>query len=472
VASVTAVPGSFRDPGGRVWRVGDRILRTVMPSAAPHYEFARDSGLLARLEERGALIGHAEVDAAVLGDAAAGARYVLEHPRLPFVSHPYEWPFAALQAAALLQLDLLLEAIAAGATLSDATAYNVQFRGAEPVFIDTLSFRRYEEGSYWLGHRQFCEQFLNPLLLRSHLNLPYHAWYRGSPEGIAAADVARLLPAWRKLAPNVAMHVVLQARLQAGQHAREKAEAAVARGGGLSRKGFTDIVRGLRVWIQGLEPAQSNKTAFADYATDNTYSAADTDFKARFVAEYAASARPAVVLDLGCNTGRFSDAALEGGAGYAVGVDGDTDALDRAYAISRKRKRPLLALHMNLSDPTPSQGWAQGERAGLAERCAQSCDGVLALAVVHHLAIAGNVPLAQVVRWIASLAPTGVVEFVPKSDPMVQRLLALREDVFADYDEDTFARALEAEAEIVARETVPGTGRRLYRYARRAPGRA
>jgi len=463
VPDASAIPGSFRDPGGRVHRVGDRIFRTVMPSAAAAFEAVRASGLHDRLIERGVLIRHAQVDPAELGEAAAGAACVLEHPRLPFVSYPYEWPFAALKAAALLQLDLLLEALAAGFTLSDATAYNVQFVGAEPVFIDTLSLRPYEEGSYWLGHRQFCEQFLNPLLLRSHLGLDYHAWYRGTLEGIPAADLDRLLPWWRKLSPNVLMHVSMQSRLQAGEGAREKAEAAVKRGG-LSRKGFTDIVRGLRVWIDALAPAGLRNTPFAHYADDNTYSSEDTAMKARFVADHIGATKPAVVMDLGCNTGRFAQAVLEGGAGYVVGIDGDTGALDRAYAQARRHQRRLLALHMNLSDPSPDQGWSQGERAGLARRSAESCDAVLALALVHHLSIAGNVPLARVVQWLVSLAPRGVVEFVPKSDPMVQRLLALREDIFPDYDEGAFVRALEERSEIVATASVPGTGRRLFQF--------
>ncbi len=437
-----------------------------MPSAAAAFESVRASGLHQRLVERGLLQPHTEVDASELGNAAQGASHVLEHPRLPFLSWPYEWPFAALKAAALLQLDLMLEALKAGFTLSDSTAYNIQFNGAEPLFIDTLSFRPYEEGSYWFGHRQFCEQFLNPLLLRAKLGLDYHAWYRGSPEGIPAADLNRLLPWHSKLSPNVAMHVSMQARLQAAPHAREKAQAKVSKRG-LSRKGFTDIVRGLRVWIQVLEPADAGATAFADYADANTYSADDNAMKEKFVAELAAATKPGVLLDLGCNTGRFGEVALAGGAAYVVGLDADRIALDRAFANSRRNKLKLLPLHMNLSDPSPDQGWQQDERAGLASRCADSCDAVLALALVHHLAIAGNVPLPRVVEWLVGLAPAGVIEFVPKADPMVQRLLALRQDIFPDYNDEAFAQALSARAMIVSEATVPGTGRRLFRFARR-----
>jgi ribosomal protein L11 methylase PrmA len=437
-----------------------------MPSAAAAFEAVRASGLHERLIARGALQPHTEVAASELGEAAQGASHVLEHPGLPFLSWPYEWPFAALKSAALLQLDLLLEALASGFTLSDATAYNIQFNGAEPVFIDTLSFRPYEEGSYWLGHRQFCEQFLNPLLLRAQLGLDYHAWYRGSPEGIPATDLDRLLPWYRKLSPNVAMHVSMQARLQSAPGAREKAQAQVAKGG-LSRKGFGNIVRGLRVWIQAMEPADAGATAFADYARANTYSADDNAMKENFVAQFAAATMPRVLLDLGCNTGRFGEAALGAGAGYVVGLDADRIALDRAFDNARGKKLRLLPLHMNLSDPSPDQGWQQGERAGLARRCSESCDAVLALALVHHLAIAGNVPLPRVVEWLVSLAPNGIIEFVPKADPMVQRLLALREDIFPDYNEEPFVQALSARATVVSEATVPGTGRRLFRFARR-----
>lgn len=437
-----------------------------MPSASTDFERVTATGLFTRLIERGALIPHTPVDRAVLGEAGAGASLVLEHPKLPFVSYPYEWTFGALQAAALLHLDIQLEALQHRVALSDASAYNVQFLGAEPLFIDTLSFRPYAEGSYWVGHRQFCEQFLVPLLLRSHLGVNHHAWYRGSIDGIPVADLERLLPWWRKLTPNLLMHVALPARLQQRARARESARHAI-RKQNLPAGSFAAILRGLRDWIGSLRPAPNTGTVFQDYASNNTYSAADNEIKSRFVATFVADARPEVVLDLGCNTGRFAAVALGAGARYVVGLDSDTGSLDRAYADARRQRVKLLPLHMNLADPSPRQGWQQNERSGLEERCAESCDAVLALALVHHLAIAGNVPLARVVDWLVGLAPSGVIEFVPKADPMVQRLLALRDDVFEDYSETAFLAALEQRAEVVEQEAIPGSGRSLFRFQRR-----
>ncbi|MEE8542552.1 MAG: class I SAM-dependent methyltransferase, partial [Gammaproteobacteria bacterium] len=205
---------SFRDPSGHVYRIDGRILRTVTELAASDFEAVRASGIYEELVASGKVIAADILEQGVPEPLAQGARFVLEHPRLPFISYPYEWSFAELKAAALLHLDVHLTAVDRGITLSDASAYNVQFIGARPIFIDTLSFRPYREGEYWTGHRQFCEQFLNPLLLRAMFGTPHNEWYRGALEGIATADLARLLPLHRKLSWNVLSQVVLPATFE------------------------------------------------------------------------------------------------------------------------------------------------------------------------------------------------------------------------------------------------------------------
>lgn len=462
-----AIPGSFRDPAGRVYFRDGRVFRTVLPAGADDYEFVRSTGLLARLVASGRLIAATEVSPESLGAAAPTARYVLEHPRLPFVSHPYEWPFPLLRSAALLQLDLLIESLDAGVTLSDASAYNTQFLGTSPLFIDTLSFRRYREGSFWLAHRQFCEQFLNPLLLRSVFGLPYHAWYRGASEGLSTVDLERLLPWYRKLSPNLFMHIVLQASLQSRPKARQDALRAVS-AQRLSSRAFRHILTGLRRWIAALRPRSQGLTVFADYVANNTYSEADTGYKMSFISEFVAGARPKLLLDLGCNTGLYAQAALEAGAGYVVGIDGDQGALEGACERSLRQGLRFLPLHANLNDPPPDQGWEGRERAGLQRRCEETCEAVLALALVHHMAIGGNIPLPRVVRWLVSLAPRGIIEFIPKEDPMVQRLLSLRDDIFPEYCEAEFVAALQECSTVVRSSAIPGSGRRLFQYERRS----
>lgn len=452
-------PGSFRDPSGRVYIREGRVFRTVLPRAAPDYEFVRDTGLLERLAADGRAVASTPVAAEVLGAAAAGAAYVLEHPRLPFVSYPYEWSFGGLKAAALLHLDVHLEALKAGATLSDASAYNVQFLGPRPVFIDALSFRRYRDGEYWIGHRQFCEQFLNPLLLTALLGVPHNAWYRGSQEGVPTADLARLLPIRRKLSWNVLTHVVLPNALQSKAHLGDEADAAIAKGR-LPHAAFKSMLSRLRTWIAQLEPVEHRRTVWGDYTDTHNYLAVEYEAKKRFVAEFATAVQPNIAWDLGCNAGDFSEVLLQAGAGYVIGFEFDQGALDAAFRRAQQRELSFLPLYLDVCNPTPSQGWNATERAGLRER--GPADALIALALIHHIAIARNVPLDYVVEWIVSLAPHGVVEFVPKADPQTQRLLRRREDIFDSYHIEAFTAALDRRARIIRRQVITASGRELF----------
>jgi ribosomal protein L11 methylase PrmA len=456
--------GSFRDPSGRVFTLEGRVLRTVTARAAEDYEQLCRNGVLARLAEEGRIVDSAEVDPAILGLSDPDVRHVLEHPAIPYVSYPYEWPFPALKAAALAHLDLHLRALDADATLVDASAYNVQFKGARPIFIDVLSLRPYRDGEYWTGHRQFCEQFLNPLLLRALLGVAHNAWYRGRLEGIPTADLARLLPLRRKLSWNVLSHVVLQARLETMARRRPEASVSAVRGRTLSRTAFRGLLLQLRRWIARLEPADTGPTVWGDYAETHSYEADETESKRRFVAEFADRVRPRLAFDLGCNTGEFSALALEAGAANVIGFDFDQRALERAFARAAAKHLAFLPLFLDAADPSPDQGWRQGERQGFATRA--RADAVLALAFAHHLAIGRNVPLDQLLAWLTGLAPQGVIEFVPKEDPTVRQMLALRQDIFDHYSEAAFANCLARCARIVRSAEVSAHGRRLYWYER------
>jgi ribosomal protein L11 methylase PrmA len=456
--------GSFRDPGGRVFVIDGHVYRSVMPTAVDDYEFVRSTGLIQKLIGNGQVIPETVVDPKVLGAYGAHAHYVLEHPMLPIISYPYEWSFPALKAAALLQLDVHLTALAHGVTLSDASAYNIQFRGPRPVFIDSLSFRRYREGEFWIGHRQFCEQYINPLLLRALIGVPHNSWYRGALEGIRAQELCPLLRWSHKFSWNVLTHVVMQARLQGRATNQLRAEYRI-RKRKLSPLALRQILRGLRKWIAKLEPADTAKTVWADYAGCNSYESEGMQAKHDFVADFSRSLQPDVLWDIGCNTGDYSKAALESGATFVVGFDSDQDALNLAFERAIKENLNFLPLYMDAANQSPSQGWAQSERSGLMQRA--SADGILALAVVHHLSIGRNVPLQSVVDWLVEMAPEGIIEFVQKSDPMVQSMLRLRDDIFSDYSEDSFVRFLKRKADIVRVATVSSANRRLFWFRRR-----
>jgi len=455
-------PGSFRDRSGRIFVRDGRILRSVMPVAADDFEFVRSTGLLDVLVADGRLLPFESVDRKLLGDVAPGSVQVLEHPRLPYVSYPYEWPFPLLKAAALLHLDVHLEALAHGVTLSDATAYNVQFRGPEPVFIDHLSFRPYRDGEYWAAHRQFCEEFLNPLLLRAACGIAHNDWYRGRLSGIPVTDLARLLPLKSRFSWNLLTHVILQARFQrSGDNAG--AERAMAKRK-LPLAGFVRMLEGLHAWIGRLRPAGGQETVWQSYTERSGYDRDSMGRKVAFIEDFVAVRKPALIWDVGCNVGDFSKAALDAGAGMVVGFDSDQGALERACARARGEALDLLPLYLDVSNPPPNQGWAEVERRGLRARA--GADAVLALALVHHLAITGNVPLDRVIEWVIDSAPSGVIEFVPKDDPMVRELLRLRDDVFDDYDAEHFLQQVTERATVVRRETLSPGGRILIAYER------
>ncbi|MGE0553668.1 MAG: class I SAM-dependent methyltransferase [Gemmatimonadales bacterium] len=456
-----AHPASYRDPAGQVHIRDGRVLRTVRPAGLANYQAARASGFLAEAVAAGKLIAGEEVDRGLLADEAPDAKLVIEHPRLRFVSYPYEWSFPALRDAALLTLDLHLEALANGLSLSDASAYNIQFVGAKPVFIDYLSLIEYQPGQVWLGYRQFCEQFLNPLLLTAKTGVPFQPLYRGTMEGISSPDLRALLPLRARLDPRVALHVSLQARLQRRVSDRGTERAREIR---LSQNGLKTNLASMRSWVAGLEPPGSQVTPWQDYERSASYSPEERERKHQFVGELVAAVSPLLVWDIGCNAGEYSEVALAHGAEMVIGFEPDAGAQNAAYRRARERSLSFLPLAVDVANPSPSMGWRERERDGLAGRGRP--DLILALALIHHLILGRNLPMAEVVRWLASLAPHGVIEFVPKTDPMAARLLAMKPDIAPEYSLEGFEAALRRCADVIGREQVTATGRVLFAFGR------
>jgi len=455
--------GSFRDPSGRVVRHDSRIMRAIFEPGAAAYEAARDAGVLAKAIDRGSLLPADPIDAKGLERLAPGALHWVEHPMLEFVSYPYEWTFSALKSAALLQLDFQMQLLADGFTLSDATAYNIQFRGTKPVFIDHLSIIPYEEGSAWTGQRQFGMQFLNPLFLWAKRGIAPHAWFRGSVEGIEPEELVKLL-GWRdKLSFTVLAHIigpamVARRRVDAGLDLKPPREAR------LTKSRLVAMLQSLRDYVAGLS-LKSEKTVWDDYADHNSYDAQKREAKHLFVGESVAKVAPNKLFDIGCNSGDFSQTALGHGAKYVVGFDFDFGALERAFSRFDKANALVQPLWLDATNPSPSQGWAGSERASLQDRA--DADMMLALAVIHHLAIGKNVPLDMAVDWLMGLAPAGVIEFPSKADPMVQQLLRHRADIFPNYTEEAFLAHVASRGAIVRQDRLGETGRLIVSYDRR-----
>ena len=458
------VAGSFRDPNGRVFEHQGRIYRTISKSAVDDFNAVVESGLYDELIRDGLLVGWSKANKNDF-DLEDDIAVVIEQEKLPFVSYPYEWSFGALKAAALCHLDVQLRALQLNVVLSDATAYNVMFVGSRPIFIDYLSFRPYRDGEFWLAHQQFCEQFLNPLLMSARLGVNPNAWYRGNLEGVASQDLATLLGFRGWLNGTTLINTMLpsffERRATTKNSNAETVEMVQSRK--LAKSAYQGMIKRLHAGISKLS-VTTDTTVWQDYANNTSYSSEETTSKEVIVARFTNTIKPAILWDIGCNTGRYSKLALENGAANVIGLEFDTGALETAYAMSKREQLAFTPLLMNAVNPSPALGWNECERHSLKDRA--NAEAIIALAIIHHICIGRNIPLSDAVNWFVDLAPSGLIEFVPKEDPMVQELLSLREDIFPDYTYDAFCTTLSKKAAIKESETVNAHGRRLVWFSR------
>jgi hypothetical protein len=458
ISSTTGLePGSFRDPDSRVFTADGKVLRLLSEQGLADWRALAASGLLDELP----VVGTREVEAADVPDALHGnVAAVLEHDRIPFVSYPYEWTFAMLKDAALLQLELLRRGIEKGLILKDSSPYNVQFRGARPVFIDVGSFEQLREGEPWAGYRQFCMLFLYPLLLQAWKDVPFQPWLRGSLDGITPHEVRELLSTRDLLRRGTLSHVVLHDRLERRHEDKDEDLKGELRKAGFKKELILANIRGLERLIKrlGWNP---DRSTWSEYGPHTTYTEDDAERKARFVADAGAEERPSLVWDLGCNDGRHSRIAA-GTADYVVAMDADSLVVDRLYrALREEGQDRILPLSVNIVDPSPALGWRGLERRPLLERGRP--DLTLALALIHHVSIAGNVPVAEFLDWLRASTRSLVIEFVSPEDPMARRLLARkRPGDHPDYRADWFEQCLNERFEVVRSEQLATGTRTLY----------
>ena len=403
---------SFRDPSGFVYEKDGVLYRCINRRYKEHYEKLIGSGLYDRLEKEGLLIPHEEVDVQ-FNDPTV---YKIVKPRkIPVVSYPYEWSFSQLKDAALLTLKVQKMALDYGMTLKDASAFNVQFIGCSPVFIDTLSFEQYSDHSPWQAYRQFCQHFLFPLMLMHYTGHNAAFLFKEFIDGLPVEYVAPLLPlrSWFSLTP--VLHVHLQAFMKRKYSSTKQTEHTQ----NMSKQDLYRITESMYDYIKGLEVAQSS--FWADYYTDNNYSDTASNEKLNVVKQFAQCISKGIVWDIGSNDGKYSR-AIASDDKYVITFDSDPAVVEANYKQCRQSAHStILSLVNDFSNPSPSIGWANEERGLLVERAKP--DLIVFLAVLHHIRISGNVPLALIAAYLASLGPFLIIEFISKEDSQVQRLL-------------------------------------------------
>lgn len=478
------IPGSFRDPNGFVVKdkANNRILRWMTSDAKLELEAVLKTGFLDHLVESNQLV---HFEAEQLEAKHLKAEYLeaehlaqplaeeylhcLKHPLIPYISYPFEWCFQGLKTAALFHLDLQIQALKKSVILSDASAYNIQFIGTQPIFIDHLSFKPYQEGTPWLAHHQFCTHFLYPLLFEAYTGLHFGSLYKANLHGIPQEFILKLTPWHKKCSFSFFVHVYLPHWLKQKEH-HSILKKQIKIENTLSKKNYFKLLESLKLFIEKLEHPNAS-SHWSQYQQKHCiYGEKDKLIKEETLEIFIKKFNISSLLDLGCNTGHYSILACQKGVKEVIGVDSDPLSIDNAFSNSYDNTNSsnisFLPLIMDLANPTPNQGWSENERDGFLERFKDKTKGVLALALIHHLRFTAGIPLNKIIPFITQFSPCGIIEFIPKEDPMAAKLLQFRESTFGDYTQDHFESLLSKNNLIVEKTLLPDSKRYLYTFVR------
>jgi hypothetical protein len=461
--------GSFRDSSGQIVYNNGQVYRLIYESYQDEFDSFISSGLYASLLAEDKIIPHQRKELSELQlspDSISKPRIssVLQVRKIRFISYPYEWCFEQLREAAILTLDIQLKALTFGFTLKDATAFNIQYEGNKPIFIDSLSFEKYTEGGPWSAYRQFCQHFLSPLLLWSYGYTDLNKLQILHLDGIPLKLVSSLLPWHTHLNPFIAIHIHYHSKMESDFSGKTEFRASKLK---IPRSRQVAILEHLRSGIQGLA-LQKQKTEWSDYYVSCAYTDVHFREKEKCVASWLDRIKPEQTIDAGCNAGHFSQLASSRST-HVIAFDTDHKAIDELFLKSRKLSdNTILPLILNLSNLSPGIGWAGEERKSFLERAGKS-SALLALALLHHLAIGNNVPFDKISDLFASMTDYLIIEFVPKADVQVARLLITKKDIFSSYTLDDFTRTFSLDFEILERFELSKSGRILFlmknRYA-------
>lgn len=453
---MTKLASSFRDPAGFIFKSDGKVLRQINPIAKADFELLHSSGLYDYLVKKELLISHVEVE-----NKNEQAYKTIEPEYIPFISYPYEWSFDQLKDAALTTLRIQKIALKHGMTLKDASAYNIQFVEGKPKMIDTLSFSQYKENQVWEGYRQFCQHFLAPLALASYRDIRLLKMTSNFIDGIPLDLAANMLPTKTRLKLSLASHIHWHAKAQTKHSDDKKDHKQNAK---LTKQGLLNIVESLRSSISNLS-WNSGDTEWGDYYNNTNYSEASFEQKKTIIKEMLSKVNGQVLWDLGANDGTFSQLGMDLNMSV-LAFDIDPIAVNKNYLRTKREGiSKMLPILMDLTNPSAGIGWAHEERETLAQRANADC--VMALALIHHLAISNNLPLSMIAEYFSKLGKHLIIEFVPKGDSKVDILLSSREDIFPEYHLDGFEKAFGMYYDVLSKVDIEGSKRTLYLLERK-----
>ena len=444
---------SYRDTDGYVFEYIGKIYRCIKPKYFSDYHELIDCGLYQQLIDAGYLISHTDIDNSEVKILDDDIDKIILPEQIPFISYPYEWSFNMWKDAALLILKIANISLQKGMMLKDATPFNVQFYNGRPVFIDTLSFERHVTEKPWIAYRQFCECFLGPLLLMHYNDRDAGKLFMVYPNGLPLHVLKSLLPAKAKWNLHVYLHVWLHEKLSLRRKNKEPDKGA------FSKQRLIVLLKGLTDFVAALSQKKT-KSEWANYYTETIIGYQYLEEKKIIFENFVSEINFDIVIDLGTNEGLFA-LLLKQRAKLVIATDEDSSCVNKLYEHIKKEKiKNIIPLVNNLIAPSPAIGWGNAERASATERF--KGDLILALALVHHLAIGANIPLQYIAQYLSKAGRFLIIEFVPKSDEKVKQLLLNREDIFTDYNLLNFKNNFSRYFFILKEEKIGDTDRILF----------
>ena len=450
-------PASFRDPSGFVFEQGGKIYRQVNQLYKEHFDHLVNSGLYSQLTQAGLLVQHDTIQKNLLNSPDWYLTLIPE--RIPFISYPYEWSFDQLKDAAMLTLKIMRKALDKGMILKDATPYNIQFNAqARPVFIDTLSFESYAGHQPWVAYRQFCETFLAPLLLNAYLGMESSRLFFSYPDGVPVQQCASWLRFKSRFHSLALLHIHLQKAVTNG---RSKVQQ-----GSFTKAKLLRIVEHLDGGISKLKLPE-RRTEWNQYYDPLLTGSPYIREKEKVFAEYVGGISFSSAIDLGCNNGYFTR-MLSTHERLVVGTDFDNDSINDFYAAQKKEGNAhhCLPLVADWLHPAASSGWENAEQKSLIDR--SSFDLVVALALIHHLTVARNVPLEHIVSLLSKICRRWlIIEFVTKEDERVIDILERKEDRFLNYNPAGFEKIFSGRFNLIRKTDLKQGHRMLYLFEKK-----
>ena len=429
---------SFRDPSGYVFIENDTIKRVVNPIYFEQFKSLTDGGFYQTIFDKKYLISHKVL-------SQTQKQIIIEAHKIPFVSYPYEWSFSQYKHAALLTLRIQKLCLEQNFTLKDASAFNITFHEGKPIFIDTLSFDFYKENDPWSAYKQFIMHFLGPLVLTKYYGLDFLKTLSYQLEGISLQKLTKLLPFKSYLSPTILTNIHLLAKYDKKYESDKKTVSYK-----LTKNAQFRLIDNLYDFISNL--SVNENTEWDHYYGQINYNDIAYQFKKEFVKVWFTSLKGENLIDIGGNDGTFSR-ELKDLANLIVVADVDPNAVEQNYRqVLKNKEKNILPLISDVLNPFAHYGFNNEERFSFIDRVkGLNLDGCLALAVIHHITLSGNIPFSMSARFFAQLAPNLLIEFPTRADSWVQYLLDGKRDFknhFDFYNEDNFEKAYSVYFEI------------------------